>query len=969
MSININTHSYYSLLESTLSTDDIISFAVQNNQKHVFLTDSNLYGSIEFYNKAIEKGLIPIIGLDIFYLNNKLLIFPTSNEGYKNLIKISSNVLQKKDFDINVYLKDILIIFNDKKIDEINPSYFFTRNTNSNTDIFINEARVLKQEDQKTLKIMNAIKFEKKISDFINEEENKNLLTNSEFKKLSSDNFTNHEKLLDLVTWKKEMNRAEIIKFPLSEKITSKNYLKKLCEESLIEKIDQNNIQIYRERLSHELSVIDSMGFNDYFLIVHDFIKEATNRDILIGPGRGSSSGSLVSFLLDITKIDPIKYNLIFERFLNPNRNSLPDIDIDIMDKKREEIIEYIFNKYGNDHVAHIITFQRIKAKMAIRDVGRVLDIDLKIINRISKLISTDFELDIFGAINKNTELKNFYSDYKELFDSASKLIGAPRQAGIHAAGIVLSREKLTDVVPLQLSANNIVTTQVSMEYLESLGLLKMDLLGLSNLTTIYNVIKLLNMNMKMKMSLENIPLEDAKVFREISQGNTIGIFQLESPGMRSNLRKIKPRNIEDISLVSALYRPGPQKNIPAFINGRFSKEPINYIDERIKDILEPTSGIIVYQEQVIQITQKVANFSAADADIFRKVMSKKEGKKMESIKDRFIESAVNNNYSRKVSEEIFNYIEKFASYGFNHCHSISYALISYWMVYLKTNYPLYFMSVLFKTSESSHDKVGLYCNEALRMNLKIEKPNINISSKSFIIFNKTIYFGFSAIKGIGTETANKIIKIRNESPNKKFNSFENCITSLFIGGIGESSLETMIYSGSFDCFEKMKKFMIDNLKEAIEISKNIDEKGNYIFTPNWIINEETNEEKEKFLDNQFDLIGFNFSKEKNNKFLEIRNSYSDQKLDSISDIVHEDKGNFYTILFKIQKVEVRMTKFNKEMAFIKICDEENSDSLSCFNYSNQKDKIIESNYIIGVIKADARYKQLIEIKEVIKSE
>ncbi|MGL5591221.1 MAG: DNA polymerase III subunit alpha [Mycoplasmoidaceae bacterium] len=969
MSININTHSYYSLLESTLSIDDIISFAIQNNQKHVFLTDSNLYGSIEFYNKAIEKNLIPIIGLDIFYFNKQLIIFPTSNEGYKNLIKISSNILQKKEFDINNYSQDILIIFDGKKIDEINPDYFFTRNTNSDTDIYINEARVLKKEDQKTLQIMNAIKFDKKINDFFIEQEDKNLLTELEFKNHVSENLINHDKLLNLVVWKKEIKKAEIIKFPLNDNISSEQYLKKLCEESLIEKIEKKDIESYRNRLNYELNVINSMGFNDYFLIVHDFIREAKNRDILIGPGRGSSSGSLVSFLLDITKIDPIKYNLIFERFLNPNRNSLPDIDIDIMDKKREEIIEYIFNKYGEDHVAHIITFQRIKAKMAIRDVGRVLDIDLKIINRISKLISTDFELDIYGAINKNSELKNFYDEYKELFDSASKLISAPRQVGIHAAGILLSREKLTDVVPVQLSANNIITTQVSMEYLESLGLLKMDLLGLSNLTTIFNVLKLINKNLKMKMTLESISLEDDKVFKEISQGNTIGIFQLESPGMRSTLRKIKPRNLEDISLVSALYRPGPQKNIPTFIKGRFSNEPIDYIDDRIKDILEPTSGIIVYQEQVIQIAQRVANFSAADADIFRKVMSKKEAKKMESIKSRFIESAINNNYSKPVSEEIFNYIEKFASYGFNHCHSISYALISYWMVYLKTRYPLFFMSVLFKTSENSQDKIGIYCNEALRMNLKIEKPDINISSKSFIIVNKTIYFGFSSIKGIGTETANKIINIRNESSNKKFDSFENCVTLLFNGGIGESSLETLIYSGSFDCFGKSKKFMIDNLKEAIELSKNVDEKGNYFFEPNWIINEETEQDKEIFLNNQFNLIGFNFLKEKNNKFAEIRNSYSDQELDKIADIVNEDKVNFYTILFKIQKVELKMTKFNKEMAFIKICDEESSDSLSCFNYKAIKDKLIESNYIIAVVKSDSRYKQLVEIKEVIKNE
>ncbi|MGL4647266.1 MAG: DNA polymerase III subunit alpha [Mycoplasmoidaceae bacterium] len=968
MYININTHSYYSLLESTLSIEAIIAFAKKENQQYVFLTDSNLYGSIEFSNQCEKAGLIPIIGLDIFYQEQKLLIFPCSDLGYKNLIKISSNYLQRKNFDINNYSKDLLFIFDGNKPANINTENYFTTRTNLASDLAVNEVRHLSEVDDKLLTIMYHIKNDLKVDTNNFLVNNLGLLDCQTFqKKFSKANQGNYETFIKKVSWTKKAKVSEIIAFPIKEKISASAYLRKLCQIGLLEKFaNHQDFHIYEARMNHELDIIDSMGFNDYFLIVHDFIAEAKNRDILVGPGRGSSSGSLVSFLLSITKIDPIKYDLIFERFLNPNRKSLPDIDIDIMDNRREEIIDYIFDKYGYDHVAHIVTFQRIKAKMAIRDVGRVLDIDLKIINRISKLIASDYDYDLLAAVAKSKELKDFYHSYQELFDFAHQLIGAPRQTGIHAAGIVLSKDELTDVIPIQYSANDITTTQISMDYLEPLGLLKMDLLGLSNLTIIHNVLRLIAIKQKMQLNLDQLPLDDHQVYEEISKANTLGIFQLESPGMRATLKKIRPRSLEDISLVSALFRPGPQKNIPTFVERRFSNQPFDPIDERIKDILVPTNGIIVYQEQVIQIVQRVANFSPADADIFRKIISKKEPKEMELIKEKFINSSIANNYSAKLAEKIFDYIEKFASYGFNHCHSISYALISYWMVYLKIKFPLIFMSVLLKSAQNSHDKIYQYCLEALRMNLLIHKPSINLSSRSFKIINQTIFFGLTTIKGIGFETAKKIIDIRDLQPKKKFVSYESCIANLTNGGIGESTLETLICAGTFDEFELSKKYMVDNLKEAIDASKNMTKDNEYLFAPHWKSVEETSLDQEEFIKKEISLIGFDFSKTNNDDFNKIKEQFRQYQLSSLSDVQEGNVGQTFHVLVKIVKVTPTFTKQGKEMAFVQVMDNFTKSRFATFNYNNLKDRLIEDKLVIIYLRYSERGSQIIGIDEVV---
>ena len=489
----------------------------------------------------------------------------------------------------------------------------------------------------------------------------------------------------------------------------------------------------YLYRLKYELEVIDKMGFNDYFLVVQDYVNYAKNKGIIVGPGRGSAAGSLVAFLLGITTVDPIKNNLIFERFLNPQRSTMPDIDVDFMDDRRNEVVEYLFEKYSKNNVAHIIIFQRMKAKMVIRDVGRILSMNRVIIDSICSILTDNFD-ELYQETKTAKALQQFQKEYPELFRIAIKLLNFPRQTGLHAAGVVLSSANLTDIVPIQNSADGLLCTQYSMEYLEPLGLIKMDILGLINLTTLNQSITAIEKNHGVKIDLYNIPLNDQKVFNYISAGNTTGIFQLESPGMTRLVTRIKPRNIEDISICSALYRPGPQKNINIYLKNRTHPEEISYLNNDIRKILEPTCNIIIYQEQVIQIVQKIAGFSLADADSFRRAISKKQVSKLASLKKSFIDGGIKNGYSEQKVNEIFDYIFEFANYGFNHSHSLAYSYISYWLAYIAYYYPLEFYSTLLMSNDASTEKINQYINEAKNSGIEVLPPNINLSEYTFSI-------------------------------------------------------------------------------------------------------------------------------------------------------------------------------------------------------------------------------------------
>lgn len=954
---NINTKSNYSLLKSSLRVKTIIDQAISNEQTHVFLADNNLYCSIEFIKAAKKNNLIPIVGLEIYYNNQQILMFPKTEIGYKNIIKISSYTLQNINYDINEFSKDVIFFCQETLNFSLNSQDI---HDNYGKELAINQANYAEIQDYEVIQIMDAIKNEKKLAivDLI-ENSDYLLLNQQEFeKRFSNDKIEKTINIFKDITWDFTISKSEILKFNNQTNTQKKTLIHQICMDNLLEILEVDSLpNAYQERLEYEIEIINNKGFNDYFLIVHDFIEEAKNRGILVGPGRGSVAGSLVAYGLKITLVDPLKYNLMFERFLNPNRASMPDIDVDIMDTRRDEIIEYLFEKYGYEKVAHIITFQRMKSKMALRDVGRVFDIDLKIINRISKLISSEYNEDILGAIASKKELKEFYIEYPKLFDIAQKLIGCPRQTGKHAAGIVLSEKKLIDVIPIQHESNNITTTQISMEFLEELGLIKMDLLGLSNLTIIQRVMKLIKISTKMVIDLRKIPLDNKKIYEAISIGKTFGIFQLESPGMKKTLTLVKPRNIEDISIVSALFRPGPQNNIKTFVARREGTEAVEYIDERIKKIVKETNGIIIYQEQVIEIVKVVANFSAADADIFRKAMSKKQELIMASLKEEFFDGAIKNGYSEKHTMEIFEYIEKFALYGFNHSHSISYALISYWMMYFKIYFPIEFYSVALSTLEGSHEKIFSYCTEIIEQGISIMPPDINLSKRNFIILNQKIYFGFSSIKGIGNEISKKIIATRDDC--QEFKSYEQAIGLLLNAGVGEATLSILIKSGCFDKFNN-RKYCLENIKNIVRVAKNMKDDGTFLFQPQLeeVILEI--EEKTKIYQEQMNLIGYNFSQDKK---IPEKISTLVQKETTIE--LNKIPIGISKVIVKIIKITPHMMKNGREMAFLTVEDNTKSDRIAWFNYAQANENIEKNGYYLVTIRKQERGSQLIGLERI----
>ncbi|MCF0218038.1 MAG: DNA polymerase III subunit alpha [Malacoplasma sp.] len=883
LALNLLTSSCYSLLDSTLSIDKIINFAFENKKEYVCLADNNLFGALEFYTKCQKNNLKPVLGLKVeayFDTISQLkkeccfYVFAKNYLGYLNLIKISSFLETNTFFNLKDYLNNVFLVCYQKPFVIADfEDVWFIDDENENQTIAANVAKYDLAKNKRIYNALVAIKENKTINNILQLESGNDyyLLNEKEaLEKFSNSAINNLNNLISQVDLKIEFQKNNIIQFPHSDKITSKNLLYQLCVEGLNNKIFANQIDvkqkdIYLQRIEKELEVIDKMGFNDYFLVVQDFINDAKNKGILIGPGRGSAAGCLVAYLLNITTIDSIKYNLVFERFLNPGRTSMPDIDVDIMDNRRNEVVDYLFEKYGYDRVAHIITFQRMKAKMAIRDVGRILQIDLKVINSICKNLDTQYDENLKASFS-DPKIKDSYSIYKDLFEIASELIMIPRQTGIHAAGIVLSQKPLTDIVPIQSSVNNEITTQYSMEYLEELGLIKMDLLGLTNLKTIANICSLVKKTYDFDIDLLNINLEDASVFLDLQKGHTLGIFQLESYGMNSVIRQVKPKCIEDISLCSALYRPGPMQNIKTFVARRNQTEKIEYIDLKNKAILAPTYGIIVYQEQVIKLVQNIANFSASEADLFRRIIAKKHSNELENFKKLFFEKAIQNGYQIQELNKIYEYIYTFADYGFNHSHSVAYALISYWMLYLKHYYPIEFMLVLMTCTDSDKNKINSYLTECKRLKINVLKPNINLSNKSFALYQKNaIMFGLCSIKGIGVETSKKIIEIRSKLKHQKFSDFVEAIKLLTFFKIGKSTIQTLIYAGAFDCFNTNKKYILENLDEIINTSQNLKKDYSFVFQPILKnVTPLTNEEIQKFNQLEIETLGVDLNRKTN---------------------------------------------------------------------------------------------------------
>ncbi|SJZ32197.1 DNA polymerase III subunit alpha [Selenihalanaerobacter shriftii] len=601
---------------------------------------------------------------------------------------------------------------------------------------------------------------------------------------------------------------------PVEESITS--YLRQLCLAGARDRYGELTQEV-KERLDYELSIIEEMGYPAYFLIVWDFVKYAKEEGIMVGPGRGSAAGSLVSYLLGITDLDPLEYGLIFERFLNPARVSMPDIDIDFCYQRRDEVINYVTKKYGQDKVAQIITFGTMAARAVIRDVGRVLDLPYGEVDRIAKLIP--FGSDLEGALNSSDELQELYqskNEIKQLIDYARRLEGLPRHASTHAAGVVISKEELTAYTPLQQNKGE-VTTQYPMENLEEIGLLKMDFLGLRTLTVINNALDIIKRTQGLDLDLAEFPIDDIKAYELLQTGNTEGLFQIESNLFQRLIVDLQPTRFEDLIALLALGRPGPLGSgmVDDFVKRRHGEAEIEYPHPDLQPILEKTYGVILYQEQVMKIANEIAGYSLGEADILRRGMGKKKPELLRKHRQKFIDGAIENGYSEELANELFDLMEYFGGYGFNKSHSAAYALVSYQTAYLKNYYPVEFMAALLSSIMGNSDKIARYIEECKRIEIEVLPPDVNESDVRFTVVDGKIRFGLEAVKNVGEKAIEEIIKAREELG--YFESIIDFYEKVSLGKVNQRVIESLVKAGAFDSFDAYRSQLLTVLDDLYE--------------------------------------------------------------------------------------------------------------------------------------------------------
>lgn len=643
----------------------------------------------------------------------------------------------------------------------------------------------------------------------------------------------NTQKIAEMCQVDLKFGDSHLPHYPLPKGVSTDKALREMCERRLSECYEQSQYEAAQQRLDYELNVIAKTGFASYFLIVADFVNEAKRRGILVGPGRGSAAGSIVSYLTNITGLDPLHYNLLFERFLNPERVSMPDIDLDFADDRRDEVIDYVREKYGSQHVAQIITFGTMAARAAVRDAGRALGFPYSFCDRIAKAIPPFLTFE--QALTQGGELQNIYQEdpqAKRLIDTARKLEGVCRHASTHAAGVVITEKTLTQHVPLQLAsasrgARDIVVTQYAMNDVEALGLLKMDFLGLKNLTIIQDTVSCIKKRRNKTIDIEKLPLDDKRTYQLLKDGKTTGIFQLESAGMKRWLKELLPTEFEDIISILALYRPGPMDSIPDFIAAKHGRKDITYLHPLLKPILKKTYGVIVTQDQVLQIAREFAGFTYAEADILRKAVGKKIRKLLEQQRDKFVHSAVaNKKIDQRTAQRVWDFIEPFARYGFNRAHAACYAMIAYQTAYLKAHFPAEFMASLLTSDEGNVDRQAIEVAEALSLNLKVLPPDVNESNHNFTVValdgREAIRFGLSAIKNVGHNVVATLIQERRKGG--KYRDLLDVFRRVDSKDLNRKSGESLARAGAFDCLAE-RNYVVKHLEKLLDFNRSLHRK------------------------------------------------------------------------------------------------------------------------------------------------
>ena len=956
MYIPLYNKSNYTLLSSMLKIDDIIEYAKKNSLKSISLVDTNMFGTMEFIKKCEIENIKPVIGLEVNYENLPIVLFIKNENGYKNLIKISTiqnerNVLKE---DLEQHKKDLIVVvpYQSKELFEtINSIYLECyqgyRNKleekesleRTNKVVFFQENLYRTKKDQEYLNILYKIRDGKTLLDEDSYQLENHELEIEDINSYSSkENLETSSKILEECNLILEKNQNYL---PIYDCNNPNIYLEELCKVGLKKRLSGNIPIEYQNRLVYECKVIEEMGFSNYFLIVYDFIKFAKKNQILVGPGRGSAAGSLVAYCLGITDIDPLKYDLLFERFLNPERKTMPDIDTDFPDDKRDFVIDYVKEKYGEKRVSGIITFGTMAAKQVIRDVSRVLNIPLYKVDSLSKFIppmSKDKLIDIY---NKNEAFKvRIESDtiLSNMFRIATHLEGFPRHTSSHAAGIIMSRVDLDEVIPL-IKVDNLYLTSYSMEYLEELGLLKMDFLVLKNLTMIDNILKDIKTINQEEVIFSNIPLDDKETLSLFEKADTTGIFQFESTGMKSFLKRLKPNTFEDIVAAIALFRPGAALNIDSYIKRKHQEEEITYLDSSLEEITKSTYGFLIYQEQIIKLANIYAGYTLGEADILRRAMSKKKLELLQKEEKKFIEKSMSNNHTYEQSKKIFDLILKFAGYGFNKSHSVAYSIVSYKMAYLKCHYKTIFYKNLLTGCIGSEEKTSEYIKEAKKNHIEIRKPTIEESGRDYIVKKNTIYYPISNIKGIGMVGSTQIEKAKEKGP---FLDIFDCFSRLYIEGVGKKTLETLIYANVFSSFSYTRATLIynlDNLINYVELTKDID--PSLVEKPDLV--EQLEFSNEFLLEKEKELFGFYLSHHPTT-------AYQKENPNCIYlNTIEEYFNREIDCLVLVEKLKVIKTKKGEEMAFLTGSDETTTKEFTLFPRVYQLNRNLEKGNIIKV--------------------
>lgn len=868
---HLQVRSGYSLMKSTIIIDRLVKKAKELGFDSLALTDEHvLYGAIPFYKACLQAGMKPIIGMTTFVEDEEENMIPCTllaknNHGYQSLIRLST-FIQFHDktsihlMDFKDYIDQLICIlpagpgkirtlFTDATFEhthaylsgwqdlfaegdvylgmepETDPHFYTTVKAFSDQYSFpavaINDVRYLNEKTVIAYDCLQAMKDGRKWAMKITDPSHygKHLRPAPEMETIFSqwpEVITETEEIASKCQVTIDFESRFIPSFPVPGQMDAHTYLKQICWENVKKKYSTVTKEI-ADRLTYELNIIRSMKFSDYFLIVSDFISYAKENNILVGPGRGSSAGSIVAYCLGITDVDPIKYNLLFERFLNPERQTMPDIDVDFSDSRRDEVIDYVRGKYGEDHVAQIVTFGTFAQRSLIRELIKTMDVNQEEAQFLLRKIPIQSNKSLDELLQQSEELKQYVKGsqkLKLLMAVALQLEGIPRHISTHAAGVVITEKPLTDHVPLTVGANDIHLTQFAMNDLESIGLLKMDFLGLRNLTLLERIIQSIHYTTKKKIQLNQIPGHDEKAYQLLREGRTNGVFQLESQGMKRVLTELQPNSFEDIVAVNALFRPGPMDFIPVYIARKHKQEEVTYPHPDLAPILERTYGVLIYQEQIMQIASQIAGFTLGEADILRRAVSKKKQDVMEQQKEAFIAGCLKNGYERSVAEEIFSWIVRFSNYGFPRSHAVAYSMISYQLSFLKANYPANFFAELLSSQASQQDKVNQYIKEVKELHIDVLPPSINKSFGKYTVEKNHIRMGLSQIKGIGHQSIKTIIQERKNGPFK--NLFDFCLR-VSSKTVNRTTIENLIMAGCFDETFVNRASLLGSIDQAME--------------------------------------------------------------------------------------------------------------------------------------------------------